>query len=183
MYYLSVIFIQNPLLSVIRSLFRLISQIWPKHHHKNNAWEVIHQLIFRNRYDISNFKPIFLMYLFRGVLCLRGTYEIIFTFFGAYMVQKKTKTCNLDPITPFQADFGWYCSWYQYSEITIFFFGAFQNQYCNPFCKIDTIYWFIVQHYWAVQISRNHNILKAWSSIATYTVVHLFCSIRVNYCC
>ena len=37
---------------------------------------------------------------------------------------------NLDLIIPFQTDIGRYCGQYWYSDISIFFFGAFQNQYC-----------------------------------------------------
>ena len=83
----------------------------------------------------SNLKPMFSIYLFRGVFCIRGTYEIILNFFGTDMVQIQQNityiTYNLVPIMPFQTDLGRYCSQYWYSDISIIFFGAFQNRYCN----------------------------------------------------
>ena len=46
----------------------------------------------------------FSIYLLRRVLCFRGTYKIILTFFSTYMVQNQQKTYNLDPIMPFQTN-------------------------------------------------------------------------------
>ena len=104
-------------------------------------------LIFGNRYDISNLKPIFSIYLFRRVLCFRGTHEKILTFLELIWYKINKITFNQDSIMPFQTDIGRYCSQYRYSDISIFFFGALQNRYGNFFRKTDTIYWFIAQHY------------------------------------
>ena len=64
--------------------------------------------------------------------------EIILTFFGT----KLTKYQN--PIIPFQTDIGRYCSRYGYSDIL---FRCFSKPILQFFCKTDTIYWFIAQHY------------------------------------
>ena len=96
-------------------------------------------LIFRNRYNISNLKPLFSIYLFCRVLCLRGTYEIILTFFGTYMVQNQQN--NLLP-RPDSTISDQYCSRYRYSDISILLWC-----FSKPILQItDPIYWFIAQH-------------------------------------
>ena len=55
--------------------------------------------------------------------------------FGTLMVQNQQNNPYLDPIIPFQTDISQYCCQYRYSDISIFIFGAFQNQYCNFFAR------------------------------------------------
>ena len=108
---------------------------------------------WKNRYNISDLKPIVSIYLFRGVLCFWGTYGIILTFFGTYKVQNQQNKLLPRPENTISDRYCCrYCSWYRYSDILVFIFGAFQNQYCN-FWKTDTIYWFIAQHYLSTHIS------------------------------
>ena len=67
------------------------------------------------------------IYLLSGVLCFRGAYGIIFTFFGTYMVENQQN--NLLP-RPDNTISYQYWSQYRYSDISLFIFGAFQNRYC-----------------------------------------------------
>ena len=88
-------------------------------------WKPIH---------ISNLKAIFLIYLLSIYFAWSFTlvtYGIIFTFMVLKWYKINKVTHYLDPIIPFQTDIDGYCIQYRYSNISILFFGAFRNWYCN----------------------------------------------------
>ena len=67
------------------------------------------------------------IYLLSGVLCFRGAYGIIFTFFCTYMVENQQNNLLTRPDNTISYQ---YWSQYRYSDISLFIFGAFQNRYC-----------------------------------------------------
>lgn len=77
------------------------------------------------------------MYLFRRVLFFRGTYKngIILTFLVGIWYRINRITYYLGPIIPFQTDIGRYFSRSRYSDISKFFFGAFQKLRWRFFAK------------------------------------------------
>ena len=86
------------------------------------------------------------IYLLSGVLCFRGAYGIIFTFFCTYMVENQQN--NLLP-RPDNTISYQYWSQYRYSDISLFIFKT--NIAC--FCITDAVYWFIAQHYSGTDLS------------------------------
>ena len=140
---------------------------------------------------ISNLKAIFLIYLL-SIYFARSftlvTYGIIFTFMVLKWYKINKITYYLNPIIPFQTDIGRFCSRYRYSDISIFIFGAFQNRYCNFFCKIDTIFWFIAQHYYntvlAMYASKSYHIWNLWVIYTTpnYPTNNLLSAVMVVGC-
>ena len=67
------------------------------------------------------------IYLLSGVLCFRGAYGIIFTFFCTYMVENQQNNLLTRPDNTISYQ---YWSQYRYSDISLFIFGAVQNRYC-----------------------------------------------------
>ena len=71
-----------------------------------------------------------LIYIFCGVLCFRGTFEINLAILVLIWYKINKIIYYLDPITPFQTDV------VVDIDIPIFFFGAFQNRYYRFFAKL-----------------------------------------------
>ena len=58
---------------------------------------------------------------------------------------QQSELLYLNLIVPFQADIGWYGVQYQWSNVAIVIYGAFQNGYCKQFIKpiiyIGLLHW------------------------------------------
>ena len=82
------------------------------------------------------------IYLLSGVLCFRGAYGIILTFFGTYMVENQQNTYYVDLIIPFHTNIEVNIAIpiFRYSFLVLF------KTDIAILCKTDAVYWFIALH-------------------------------------